>query len=123
MVTKDEAARTWARRTFDIDDGVTHVYRLTAAAEDDPDEPIELLQAHERHEPIGFHPLGFRPAPAVGMPYRYIVVAVSPGELVDIRGGRLELPRGWQLGEELCGPGTERPPLDESDLVEEEEPV
>ena len=123
MVTKDEAARAWARKTFESNDGITHVYRLIAAAEDDPDEPIKLLQAHELHEPVGFHPLGFRPAPAVGMPYRYIIVGASPGELVDVQGGRLELPRGWKLGEELCGPGTERPPIDDEEWVEEEEPV
>lgn len=120
MVTKDEAARAWARKLFDTDDGITHIYRLVGTAED---EPIKLLQAHELHEPAGFHVLGFRPAPAVGMPYRYFLIPASPGELLDVQGGRLELPRGWKLGEELCGPGTERPPLDEEEWVEEEEPV
>lgn len=123
MVTKDEAARTLAGKLFDTDDGITHMYRLVGPAEDDPGEPIKLLEAHELHEPVGFHPLGFRPMPAVGVPYHHIIMAVSPGELVDVQGGRLELPRGWKLGDELCGPGTERLPLDEVDWVEEEEPV
>lgn len=123
MVTKDEAARTLAQRTFEGDTGITHVYRLTGPPEDDPAEPVKLLYANEGHEPIGFHPLGFRAAPAIGVPYRYIIVVISPGELADVQGGRLELPRGWKLGEELCGPGTERPPIDEEEWVEEEETV
>jgi hypothetical protein len=123
MVTKDEAARTLARKLFDTDEGITHLYRLIGAAEDDSAEPIKLLEAAEYYEPFGFLPLGFKPMPALGIPYHHIIMAVSPGELVDIQGGRLELPRGWRLGEELCGPGTERPPIDDEEWVEEEEPV
>lgn len=124
MVTKDEAARTLAERRYEGDEGITHVYRLVGPAEDDPDEPIKLLNDSGSREPVGFHPLGFRPVPALGVPYRYIIVAVSPGELVDIKGGRLELPRGWKLGEELPRPASEPEPDDAVDeLADEPEPV
>ncbi|MBX9581653.1 MAG: hypothetical protein K2X87_15230 [Gemmataceae bacterium] len=125
MVTKDEAARTLAGLRYEGGDGVTHVYRLVGAAEDDPDEPIKLLNDSESREPIGFHPLGFRPMPALGVPYRYILLVVSPGELVDIRGGRLELPRGWKLGEEFPRPAFEPEPDDAAadEWADEPEPV
>ena len=106
MASKDEAARTLASRHFEIEEGMTRIFRLRAAAgaEDRQDEPIKLLEVNAATVPSGIMPLHFGPAPASGVPYLSVIVEVTPDEFKRIESAELSLPNDWRIGEEFQQP-------------------
>jgi hypothetical protein len=100
---KDEVARLLARKHFEIEDGITHIYRLTDRSDVElrPSEPIKLLEVNAATVPSGVLPLHFGPAPASGIPFSSIIIEVTPIEFEKIRSHELELPKGWSIGEEI----------------------
>lgn len=106
MTDKDEAARVLARKHFQVEDGITHIFRLTDKIEVEvrPTEPIKLLEVNAATVPSGVMPLHFGPAPASGVPFPSVIVEVTPAEFEKIRRQELQLPRGWAIGEEIPRP-------------------
>jgi hypothetical protein len=104
--TKDEAARNLARKHYEIEEGITHIFRLMnqAEAEVQDVEPIKLLEVHEGTVSSGVMPLHFGPAPASGIAYPSIIVEVTSTEFERIKREELTLPRGWTIGEEIPRP-------------------
>lgn len=101
MPTKDEVARRLARAHYEVETGVTDIYRLTGSAETESNErePIKLLEVNAATIPSGVVPLHFAPAPAAGIHYPSVIIEVTPGEFQQIRRHELPLPRNWQVGE------------------------
>jgi hypothetical protein len=104
MNRKSEAARLLAAIHFDVEDGLTHVYRLHASmqAESREEEPIKLLEVHEGTVATGVLPLRFSPTPDV--PYSSVIIEVTPEEFERIQRRELPLPNGWTLGDEFVRP-------------------
>ena len=98
-----EAARALARKHFEIEEGLTHIFEITdtAAATVAQGPPIKLLEVNENTSESGIMPLYFGPAPASGIPYASVIIEVSPAEFQKIQSHELKLPDGWAIGEEL----------------------
>lgn len=98
-----EAAALLARKHYEIEAGLTHIFRIkdTAEATVTRGGPIKLLEVNENTPESGIMPLHFGPAPASGIPYASVIIEVSPNEFEKIRSNELKLPEGWSIGEEL----------------------
>ncbi|MDB5309459.1 MAG: hypothetical protein JWO38_3661 [Gemmataceae bacterium] len=103
MSSKDEAARNLARKHYQVEDGLTRIFRIKGSAEVEVSEaePIKLLEVNTTTVPSGVMPLNFGPAPASGIPYPSVIVEVTPAEFEKIKADELKLPAGWKIGEEL----------------------
>ena len=101
MPTKDEAARHLARKHYEVEAGLTGIFRLTGSAEAEANErePIKLLEVNPATIPTGVTPLHFAPAPAAGIDYPSVIVEVTPSEFLQIQQNELSLPRNWRIGE------------------------
>ena len=106
QMTKDEEARRLAQAHFDVETGLTDIFRLksTPDAEARPDEPIKLLEVNQFTVPSGVMPLQFSPAPDLGIHYPSVIVEVTPDEFQKILSYELKLPNGWSIGEPYPNP-------------------
>lgn len=106
MPSKDAVAQRLAATHYDLDVGITKIFRITKGAEAElrPAEPIKLLAVSEDTVPAGIMPLGFGPEPERGIHYASVIVAVTPAEFRKIRARKLKLPRGWTVGDLLPRP-------------------
>jgi hypothetical protein len=109
MPTKDEAARELARKHYQIETGMTQIFRITGPADVEfrPTEPIKLLEVNENTVPSGVVPIQFGPSPAAGLNYSSIIVEVTPDEFQRIRNQQLKLPHGWEVGDPIPRPPAE----------------
>jgi hypothetical protein len=109
IVSKDQAVRHLAGLHYQIEPGLSRVFRLHAVGdvESRPEEPIKLLEVNACTVPLGIMPLGFGPLPAAGIDYPSIIVEVTPEEFERIGLGELTLPHGWTLGEVIAPPEAE----------------
>ena len=101
---KAVVAQTLARKHFEVEAGLTRVFRIVGKTEVLPTDPIKLLEVNENTVPCGVMPLFFGPSPAVGIPYPTVIVEVTPEEFQKIQAHELKLPEGWEIGEELSKP-------------------
>ena len=108
MPTKDEAAAALARKHYQIETGMTQIFRLTGSADVEfrPNEPIKLLEVNENTVPAGIMPIQFGPSPASGLSFSSIIVEVTPDEFQKIQNRQLELPHGWTVGEPIPRPAS-----------------
>ena len=100
MTTKDDEARRLAEVHYEVEPGMTHIFRIIGIDEAEvcPEEPIKLLEVNENTVPVGIMPLGFAPVPEHGIHHQSIIVEISPDEYEKIRSNELDLPRGWTIG-------------------------
>ena len=77
-----EAAKVLARKHYEIEEGLTQIFRITDTAEARVTRgaPIKLLEVNSNTCESGIMPLHFGPAPASGVPFASIIIEVSPGE-------------------------------------------
>jgi hypothetical protein len=110
MPSKDEEAKTLAEKHYEVETGLTHVFRITASSdiEVSPNEPIKLLEVNENTVPSGILPIQFGPAPAVGLHFSSIILEVTPDEFEKIQADELKLPAGWVVGELIPRPPAEQ---------------
>ncbi|MDA1053253.1 MAG: hypothetical protein O3C40_22605 [Planctomycetota bacterium] len=104
MTTKAEGeARKLADVHYNIEPGITEIYRVTGSAQDggQADEPIILLEVNENTIPSGIMPLSFGPSPAIGFEHSSIIIEVTPDEFESIKRLDMPLPNGWRLGDLL----------------------
>jgi hypothetical protein len=108
MPSKDEEAKELARKHYQVETGLTQVFRLSGSAEVEfrPNEPIKLLEVNENTVPSGIMPIQFGPSPASGINYPSIIVEVTPDEFQQIQNHQLELPHGWKIGDSIPKPNT-----------------
>ncbi len=93
--SKTQAADALVRWHFESDPGLTVVYRAIAANEDDPAEPIKLLEVNENTvDTEEFPAFGF--APTKDFPFRTIIAEVTPTGLNRLmQAGKI--PTVWNL--------------------------
>ena len=98
MSDKDSAAISLAQLHYQFEPGMREIYRLVgdAEAEQDPAEPIKLLEINSDTIPSGILPLGFDAIPASGN-YPSVIIQITPAEFEDVRHGKLQLPAGWKV--------------------------
>jgi len=106
MPTKEEEAKALAEKHYQVEAGMTHVFRVTGSAEAEvrPTEPIKLLEVNENTVPSGIMPLQFGPSPAAGLHYSSIILEVTPDEYQKIQTEELTLPHGWKVGDLIPKP-------------------
>lgn len=109
MPTKDEEAVELARKHYQIETGLSQIFRITGSAEVEfrPTEPIKLLEVNENTVPSGIMPIQFGPSPASGLHYSSIILEVTPDEFQKIQNQQLELPHGWTVGDPIPRPTPE----------------
>lgn len=103
MPTKDEEALALAQTHYQVEESLTHVFRILgeSAAEAMPTEPIKLLEVNENTVPSGILPLHFGPSPASGLHYPIVILEVTPEEYGRIQSAELTLPHGWWIGDRI----------------------
>jgi hypothetical protein len=106
MCTKEREAARLAEMHYEIESGVTEIFRVTGPgdAEAHPGEPVKLLEVNENTVAAGILPLGFGPAPELGLTSSTIIIEVTPDEFRRLREGDLALPHGWRIGEPIPRP-------------------
>ncbi len=109
MLTKDEAAIELAKKHYQIETGMTQIFRITGSAESEfrPNEPIKLLEVNTNTVPSGIMPIQFGPSRASGLNYPTIIVEVTPEEFQKLQDQQLELPHGWKVGDPIPKPHEE----------------
>jgi hypothetical protein len=110
MSRKDDVARHLAQTHFELEAGMTHIFRLIGSTEAEAREiePIKLLEVNEATVSAGILPLHFGPMPMAGVPYRTVIISVTPEEFEKIKSKQLNLPRDWKLGDEMPRPVLDR---------------
>jgi hypothetical protein len=109
MRTKDEEAKDLAIKHYEIETGMTHIFRVTGSADVEvrPTEPIKLLEVNENTVPSGIMPIWFGPSPASGLHYSSVILEVTPDEFERIRNKELKLPNGWKVADLIPRPFAE----------------
>ena len=100
---KDDVAKRLAEAHLAVEPGIVRVVRLRVHddLEQDPEEPVKLLEVNEDTFAAGVRPLFFPPSAAHGIPYPAVIVEVTPDEFEQIEAGDLMLPNDWRMGEVL----------------------
>jgi hypothetical protein len=101
--TKEEVAKELAKKHYEVEDGLTHIFRvrISGEAENLPGEPIKLLEVNTMSIPSGIMPLQFSARPDRGIPFSSIIIEVTPDEFEQIQRKELQLPNDWVVDEEL----------------------
>ncbi len=114
MSDKENAALTLAQMHFRYEPGMREIYRVidVDADEQDPQEPIKLLEVNADTIPSGVLPLGFDPIPASGN-FPSVIIQITPAEFTKIQCGELHLPQGWQISKSPLPP----PPAEQREAI------
>lgn len=100
--TKESVAERLASSHFHVDPAIEEIYRVNAPGrEDDPAEPVKLLEVNRDTPAQGIVPIRFGVDSESGIFYPSIIIEIRPEELADIRAGALPLPNDWKLGSEI----------------------
>ena len=100
-MSKLQAAQELARAHFEVEPNLVSVYLIEPVNEENPEDPIKLLEVVEGTIERGIEPIAFPADPAHGLYYPSIVVEISPAEYEAIpRDGHLGYD-GWTVGREL----------------------
>jgi len=100
--SKWETAESLARGHFKVEPSLKRIFLLEPVNEQDPNEPIKLLEIVEGTIERGIEPISFAADPAHGVSYPSMIIEISPSEFQHICDGKLDLEdRGWMVGKEL----------------------
>ena len=94
--SKDDVARNLIHCHFRIEPDLSLIYRVRSEREDDPDEPIKLIEVNDYTLATGMVD-AFRFARTKEFPFPTVIAEITPGEHQQLRAGKLPLPRGWSL--------------------------
>jgi hypothetical protein len=100
--SKIETARSLAMAHLNVDESVTRIFLLEPLMEENPKEPIRLLEVVRDTLERGIEPVGFAPDPARGIDYPSVIVEVSLREYAEIGSDVYFDDRSWTVGEELA---------------------
>ena len=94
--TKDEAVRELAEWHFGVEPDLTRVIRIVAENEDEPNEPIKLLEVNAATVATGsVEPYAF--APSESVPFPTVIAEITPEEYERVQRDEIKLPKGWSL--------------------------
>lgn len=101
--SKSDVARTLAHAHYQVEPGLVQIVQLLASPEkeNDPTEPIKLLEINENTTSDGIRPIFFGPRPAHGISFPSVIVEITPDEFDEVRKNPSLLPNDWSLGEEI----------------------
>ncbi|HRX84663.1 MAG TPA: hypothetical protein P5572_06540 [Phycisphaerae bacterium] len=101
--TKEATARQLADAHLRVDGGLLRVIRLRAPDEQEArlEEPVKLLEINADTPLNGIVPVYFGADPSHGIAHASVVVEIAPEEFVELEAGRLKLPDGWVIAEEV----------------------
>jgi hypothetical protein len=94
--SKDEVTQELVDAHFRIEPALSHIYRIRSDREDDPREPIKLLEVNANTVATGSVD-SFSFAPTKDTPSPTVIAEVTPEEFRQIQSGEIALPRGWSL--------------------------
>jgi len=101
-ITKRETANILAKAHFEIEPFLKKIFLLEPINEQEPDEPIKLLEIVDGTLERGLEPISFSSDPERGINYPSIIIEISPKEYQNVCEGKLNLnDRGWKIGYEL----------------------
>jgi hypothetical protein len=99
---KSETARNLAKAHFANEPNLRHVHLIEPLNEEDPRDPIKLLEVVEGTIERGIEPIAFPANPGRGIDYPVLIIEISPKEYDDIRNNMAALKsHGWTMGSEL----------------------
>ncbi len=106
MFSREEEARELARKHYQIEEGMTQIYRVMGPGDDlgSATEPIKLLEVNRNTVPSGVMPLRFGPALKSDIHFPSVIIEVTPDEYQKIESLELTLPHGWTKGEFIPRP-------------------
>jgi hypothetical protein len=100
--SKLETAKSLAQGHFRVEPNLKHIHLIEPMDEQDPKDPIRLLEVVEGTFEIGIEPIGFVADPARGIDYPSVIVEISPDEYKSVRTGTIHFAdRDWTIGREL----------------------
>jgi len=103
---KLETARSLAEAHSRVDPHLRRVYLIEPLDDQNPNDPIKLLEVVEGTIERGIEPVGFVANPGRGIEYPSIIVEISPNEYKALRKGKLDFRTfGWTLGKKLWPAG------------------
>lgn len=83
-----------------VEIGFVKAIRYFNENENDPNEPIKLLEVHEYTIESGIQVLGFGPSSKSGIMWPVHIVEVSPNEYLKVCKGELFLPKSWKTNDD-----------------------
>ena len=106
MTEKDAEATSLAQKHYQIETGMTGIFRLSGSAEAEakPNEPIKLLEVNQKTIASGIMPIQFGPSPASGIHFSSVILEITPDEYQQLERNELVLPNGWRIGERIPNP-------------------
>lgn len=100
--SKLETAKSLAKAHFGVEPNLKRIYLLEPISEQDPDEPIKLLEVVEGTIERGIEPIAFTADPEHGIEYPSVIVEISPAEYDDLRNRQFDFgSHAWTIGVEL----------------------
>jgi hypothetical protein len=103
--SKRAVARRLAEAHFTIEPVIERIIQLESPAnEEDPKEPIKLLEVNPTTTSDGVVPIFFGAHPPSGISYPSVIIEVTPEEYESICREPSILPNGWRLGPEIRRP-------------------
>ncbi len=95
MSDKADLAKRWAESHLRMEPTIERIVRITGPDEEDPSEPIKLLEVNPDTPASGIVPIIFGPSDEIPAPT--ILVEITPEEYDKLNREELELPAGWKL--------------------------
>jgi hypothetical protein len=94
--SKDAVAQELVRIHFSVEPALSRIYRIRSEREDEPGEPIKLLEVNANTVATGSVDT-FTFAPTKEVPVATVIAEVTPEEHKQLEEGKLRLPGGWSL--------------------------
>lgn len=105
MPSKEDIAEQLAHAHYNTDPTITQIFRYAAQeGEDNPDEPIKLLELNGDTSQSGVIPVYFGPDAASGVYYPSVVIEIHPSEYPRVLSGSLPLPDRWDMAQAIPRP-------------------
>jgi hypothetical protein len=100
--SKLETAKSLAEGHFRVEPNLKHIHLIEPLNDQDPNDPIRLLEVVEGTLERGIEPVGFTADPAHGIEYPCIIIEISPTEYKSVLNDGFRFGnRDWTIGKEL----------------------
>ena len=100
--SKLETAKSLAKGHFRVEPNLKHIHLIEPLDDQDPNDPIRLLEVVEGTFARGIEPVGFTADTTHGINYPSIIIEISPEEYETVRKDGFHFGnRDWTIGEEL----------------------
>jgi hypothetical protein len=99
---KLETAKSLAKTHSGVEPNLKRICLIEPFDNQDPNDPIKLLEVVEGTIERGIEPIAFTADPARGIDYPVLIVEISPTEYEALQSHKLDLGNfGWNLGRQI----------------------